>query len=540
MAKSNSFFGLRRGSTKTLTFSVLDGKQITKDRVYEVKNPRSVQQMQQRMYLKTTALGYALLKSICDHSFEGVSYGMQSMQKFMRINSKLVANSNTNKPVFGFAEYNDSTPNMGQFKISEGSLNAPIASAITLTFASNSMQIALPSAATSLKQVADALGVSLGDIVTICALVQNTAGQVQFVWVRFILEAADAALSADAIKVESNMSVAINFATGVKASITFAAVDGIDENAAALYAPIRSQKSANGYKRSTAVLNNVVGSPRYMQDYSTALLSYPIGDSYILNGGGSNQEEGSDVQSFSVACSNSTSYSIAGEGIYKQGQAVNLTATGVPANKLIKWAGVPSSGGATTTKTGNSCSFVMPAADVTIVVTAEDKPTYTVAVTNGTSASITGQGQYAEGQQVTLNATNIDSGKVGKWSNVPDGEGTTQVVNGNECSFIMPAQGVNITFEQVETSSQKHNITNSVGNELEITPMSAAEGEVVTLKCVLPTVGGSVNYLGYTDNQGQQIIVWSDWKLATAGETKTFTMPNYDITIEGDGDSFEE
>lgn len=540
MAKSNSFFGLRRGSTKTLTFSVLDGKQITKDRVYEVKNPRSVQQMQQRMYLKTTALGYAVMKSICDHSFEGVSYGMQSMQKFMRINSKLVANASTNKPIFGFAEYNDSTPNMGQFKISEGSLNAPIASAISLAFAANSLQIALPSEATTLKQVADALGVSLGDIVTICALVQNTAGQVQFVWVRFILGAADGALSADTIQVESNMSVAANFTAGVKASISFAAVDGIDANAAALYAPIRSQKSTNGYKRSTAVLNNVVGTPRYLQDYSTALLSYPIGDSYILNGGGSNEEAGSDVQSFSVACSNSTSYNIAGEGIYKEGQAVNLTAANVPGNKLIKWTGVPTAGGTTTTKTGNSCSFVMPAADVTIVVTAEDKPTYAVAVTNGTSASITGQGQYAEGQQVTLNATNIDSGKVGKWTGVPGGEGTTQVVNGNECSFVMPAQSVNITFEQVAVSSQKHNITNGVGTNLEITPMSAAEGEVVTLKCVLPTVGGNDNQLGYTDNQGQTIIVWNGWKTAQADQTETFTMPNYDITIEVVGDSFEE
>lgn len=33
MAKSSTYFGLRRGSTKSLTFSVADGKQITKDRV---------------------------------------------------------------------------------------------------------------------------------------------------------------------------------------------------------------------------------------------------------------------------------------------------------------------------------------------------------------------------------------------------------------------------------------------------------------------------------------------------------------------------
>lgn len=48
MAKSKSFFGLRRGSTKTQTYSVLRGTQITKDRVYEVTNPKSDRQMLQR------------------------------------------------------------------------------------------------------------------------------------------------------------------------------------------------------------------------------------------------------------------------------------------------------------------------------------------------------------------------------------------------------------------------------------------------------------------------------------------------------------
>ena len=47
MAQSKGFFGLRKGSTKSLTFSTLDGKQITKDRVYDVKNPRTENQMRQ-------------------------------------------------------------------------------------------------------------------------------------------------------------------------------------------------------------------------------------------------------------------------------------------------------------------------------------------------------------------------------------------------------------------------------------------------------------------------------------------------------------
>lgn len=49
MAKSKSFFGLRKGSTKTMTFSVLRGQQITKDRVVEIANPRTMNQTSQRI-----------------------------------------------------------------------------------------------------------------------------------------------------------------------------------------------------------------------------------------------------------------------------------------------------------------------------------------------------------------------------------------------------------------------------------------------------------------------------------------------------------
>lgn len=90
MAKSSSFFGLRRGSTKSLTFQVLDGKQITKDRVTHVHNPRTEQQMMQRVFLYNVQRAYMANSKICDHSFEGISYGAKSMQYFMSENLKRV------------------------------------------------------------------------------------------------------------------------------------------------------------------------------------------------------------------------------------------------------------------------------------------------------------------------------------------------------------------------------------------------------------------------------------------------------------------
>lgn len=86
MAKSSSFFGLRRGSTKSLTFQVVDGKQVTKDRVTYVKNPRSYAQATQRSKMATVADAYRALSSICDHSFESVAYGPASRRQFMSLN----------------------------------------------------------------------------------------------------------------------------------------------------------------------------------------------------------------------------------------------------------------------------------------------------------------------------------------------------------------------------------------------------------------------------------------------------------------------
>ena len=86
MAKSSSFFGLRRGSTKSLTFQVVNGTQVTKDRVTNVKNPRSYAQATQRSKMAAVADAYRALSSICDHSFESVAYGPASRRQFMSLN----------------------------------------------------------------------------------------------------------------------------------------------------------------------------------------------------------------------------------------------------------------------------------------------------------------------------------------------------------------------------------------------------------------------------------------------------------------------
>ena len=53
-----------------------------------VKNPKTTAQTLQRVLVKVVAFAYAMLKTICSHSFEGVTNGFQCMNMFKKVNLK--------------------------------------------------------------------------------------------------------------------------------------------------------------------------------------------------------------------------------------------------------------------------------------------------------------------------------------------------------------------------------------------------------------------------------------------------------------------
>ena len=124
MARSKSFFGLRTGSTKSLTFQVYRGQQITKDRVTRVANPRSTLQMEQRSKLPIVAAARSALKGLVDHSWEGVPYGEQSLRTFSSKNLSAGA-----LKVYSFASPDAPSPGIAEFQVSQGSLRGFNASA---------------------------------------------------------------------------------------------------------------------------------------------------------------------------------------------------------------------------------------------------------------------------------------------------------------------------------------------------------------------------------------------------------------------------
>ena len=121
MARSKSFFGLRTGSTKSLTFQVYRGQQITKDRVYRVSNPRTDAQMTQRALIPIVAAARSALKGLVDHSFEGVAYGEASLREFSKQNLRAGALS-----VTSYSPNGVSNAGFADLIVSNGSINVPL------------------------------------------------------------------------------------------------------------------------------------------------------------------------------------------------------------------------------------------------------------------------------------------------------------------------------------------------------------------------------------------------------------------------------
>ena len=87
MAKSKSFFGLRSGSTKSHTYQILHGEQVTKDRVYRVANPKTRAQMSQRALFANAVKFYKhSLRAFFKFAFEDKKQNESEYNAFMRHN----------------------------------------------------------------------------------------------------------------------------------------------------------------------------------------------------------------------------------------------------------------------------------------------------------------------------------------------------------------------------------------------------------------------------------------------------------------------
>ena len=283
MAQSKSFFGLRTGSTKTLTFQVLNGKQITKDRVYNVKNPQTLAQMQQRALMATAVTAYSKMKAICDHSFEGIQVGSKNMGEFIKNNLSILANA---MPEINITEYKSQTFAQNKYMISKGTLN-PVNSTVN----GNNVRIDTGIAITSgdnitWDDIASKMGIKKDGMLTFVVIYEN-----QCLWLRIkfnetmlntqptIGESGFASDLSELNAVEGNsleLQDIVTINKGVSGNYYFEVKLNESDSAAAII----SERVENTWKRSTAYLN---GNIKYLFD--AAFSTYPINTTLLLNGG---------------------------------------------------------------------------------------------------------------------------------------------------------------------------------------------------------------------------------------------------------------
>lgn len=286
MAQSKGFFGLRKGSTKSLTFSVLDGKQITKDRVYDVKNPRTEAQMRQRMLMTTIGAAYKTLKSIADHSFEGYSIGMQCMRQFNSRNLNRFKQAAAAKGSVAFNEYKDGDVNPMPFILASGSLPG---FAFKFDGTSNLEIVGEKEDAdfTTAEGIYAALGVQRNDLITFCTVIgegTTTNGVYSYKAENFNIVRLYCDKSGSVTKPADAFTISTNNDQATIAMSTAANAITIKTGEADFGAVIQSRKNDSGWLRSDAVM---IVNDTVIADVKTAnqLATYPIGTEQILNNG---------------------------------------------------------------------------------------------------------------------------------------------------------------------------------------------------------------------------------------------------------------
>jgi hypothetical protein len=179
--------GHARGKVGSLVFSRVNGQQITRARAEQVKNPQTDAQVIQRILLNTVSQAYSRMASICDHSFEGIKAGQDSMSYFMKTNlnalrAKVAELGGIDTEEVFATPIGQSFLASNDYVISKGSLPAINPSLV----ANNGMDWNIGQ--NTYKAVVDLYGLERGDQVTFCLIRMDQQNVVTFKYARIILD----------------------------------------------------------------------------------------------------------------------------------------------------------------------------------------------------------------------------------------------------------------------------------------------------------------------------------------------------------------
>lgn len=402
MAKSKSFFGLRKGSTKSHTYSVLDGQQVTKDRVYDVKNPRTEGQMKQRMLMTTVGAAYKFMKSIADHSFEGKASGMACMREFNSRNLNRFKKAAGANGAVAFNEYKDGDINPLPFILSAGSLagfdfKLNDNSQLEISFAPADADFS------TAEGIYAAMGIKKNDLVTFCSVI-GEGGVINNVF-EYAAERFDVVrLVADKSGAVANPIEAFTVSTNNMDATVNAVVSGsaltITSGECDFGAVIQSRKADTNWLRSSSVM---VVSADLIDGVKTAnqLATYPVGTELILNNGPMENQGGDNATSLPTP-----SLSFAQSTVNANGTAtVNAPAlSGTPSGATVTYSSQNPSVATVNASTG----VVQPVSNGTATIIARTSATDEYAAGQA-SFKVVVSGIEQQGLTVTPSSIRLDS-----------------------------------------------------------------------------------------------------------------------------------
>lgn len=181
MAHSTSFFTRRSGSTKSHTFQRRAGAQITQDTREEVKNPRTLSQMEHRCLIHTMADAHTWLSPLFGNLWEGAKGAAAYMAKFREANFALLKDAAfSGRAGFTFSPYKLTTKPLGYFQVAAGSLPYKANFFHNALMVNNSVAIDLFNYTQEDKQWGDVLnaaGLKVNDTLRLYIILYNTETQ---------------------------------------------------------------------------------------------------------------------------------------------------------------------------------------------------------------------------------------------------------------------------------------------------------------------------------------------------------------------------
>lgn len=191
MAKTGFWLNGAKGKVAGTTIYQSNGETVMRVINRSIKNPRSKAQLIQRIITKTVMKQYSAMKAICDHSFEGVTAGANSMARFATINNTLLREriakaqqeGDAFSEMFNFVPLKTNTFIPASVQIADGTLPC-----VEIVDTQDSVEAKLGNINTY-QGVIDYLGLERGDQLTFVTVEKNDANNdYKFRFCRVILD----------------------------------------------------------------------------------------------------------------------------------------------------------------------------------------------------------------------------------------------------------------------------------------------------------------------------------------------------------------